>query len=317
MADFPVVKTVAVPDVTPIMSKHINNLENKVGITGSADTASLDYQVTDIRAKFNVDHDLTGAIHHRPGVWQIGTTPVTSDASELNKLDGAGANVTFTNLNSLVDGADIGVTLHRHNLYLGPINSSLMNSGGPYPNLNDSSKLHGFLCFWINSSATPVVLAPILPAGPKLHILPVGRDTVTGFTNLRIRYTLVGATLVDVSNRIWDLNNSNIGGFDWSASYANTYTYPTNPPNSGADKLYWGGTAASVECVYNNTGDGDALHFTVAGISSATQITEVVSNGGNQGFDHAMLGSMWVAGGFGNVGQKIVFTLDGNLVQLV
>jgi len=126
MPDFPVVKTVAVPNVTPIQVKHINNLEDKVG-TGTfvpdanadANVNSLDYQV---RARletttFNIDHDsVTG--HHKLGVWNIGATPVTSSAAELNKLTGTSANVNPANLNALTGGAEIGASLHSHGKYI-------------------------------------------------------------------------------------------------------------------------------------------------------------------------------------------------------
>ena len=45
MADFPTAKTNAVDNVTDVLAKHINNLENKVGIDNSTDTSSLDYKV--------------------------------------------------------------------------------------------------------------------------------------------------------------------------------------------------------------------------------------------------------------------------------
>ena len=45
MADFPTAKTNAVDNVTDVLAKHINNLENKVGIDGSTDSSSLDYKV--------------------------------------------------------------------------------------------------------------------------------------------------------------------------------------------------------------------------------------------------------------------------------
>jgi len=123
MPDFPVVKTVAVPNVTPIQVKHINNLEDKVG-TGTfvpdanadANVNSLDYQV---RARletttFNIDHDsVTG--HHKLGVWNIGATPVTSSAAELNKLTGTSANVNAANLNTLTAGSGSNASLlHSH-----------------------------------------------------------------------------------------------------------------------------------------------------------------------------------------------------------
>ena len=45
MADFPTAKTNAVDNVTDVLAKHINNLENKVGIDNSTDANSLDYKV--------------------------------------------------------------------------------------------------------------------------------------------------------------------------------------------------------------------------------------------------------------------------------
>ncbi len=47
MADFPINLTNAVDGDTLVLAKHINNLEGKVGINGSADSSSLDYKVAD------------------------------------------------------------------------------------------------------------------------------------------------------------------------------------------------------------------------------------------------------------------------------
>ena len=43
MPDFPVAKTNAVDNVTDVLAKHINNLENKVGIDGDPTVTSFDY----------------------------------------------------------------------------------------------------------------------------------------------------------------------------------------------------------------------------------------------------------------------------------
>jgi len=45
MADFPTALTGAVDNTTDVLAKHLNNLEEKVGIDNSADTDSLDYKV--------------------------------------------------------------------------------------------------------------------------------------------------------------------------------------------------------------------------------------------------------------------------------
>jgi hypothetical protein len=54
---FPTDKTVAVDGTTIIIAAHLNNLEDKVGITGSADTNSLDYKVHNHKAR----HENAGA----------------------------------------------------------------------------------------------------------------------------------------------------------------------------------------------------------------------------------------------------------------
>jgi len=53
MADFPTAKTEAVDNVTDVLAKHINNLEDKVGIDSSADTSSLDYKVNNILVPYS------------------------------------------------------------------------------------------------------------------------------------------------------------------------------------------------------------------------------------------------------------------------
>lgn len=69
----------------------IENLEDVVGITGSADTASLTYKLTNTSSS-NPGHKHTLA---------NGATDVTSTAAELNILDGATLSVTELNY---VDG---------------------------------------------------------------------------------------------------------------------------------------------------------------------------------------------------------------------
>ena len=45
MADFPTSKTDAVDNVTEVLAKHLNNLEDKVGIDGDTNENSLDYLI--------------------------------------------------------------------------------------------------------------------------------------------------------------------------------------------------------------------------------------------------------------------------------
>ena len=253
--------------------------------------------------KFAVDHDpLTG--FHRSGGWHIGSSIVTSSANEINRLTGVGATVTAANLTKLTDASTLAIgELHTHGSVGGNI-KSLMTPGTPYPNLNQTSKEKGFLVFWFDSSAN------------NLWILPRVKSTVT-LTTLRIRYSLSGATFVSATNDAWSFNNADIATIDWGGPLSTLYTFPTNPPNSSTDQLFWGLNNTYAECVYSATTAGDAVKFTLAGATSATQITaEVVSNGGNQGFDHVMLGMALIVGGFANAGQKIVFTLEGKILEM-
>ena len=45
MADFPTALTAAEDNVTDVLAIHVNNLEEKVGIDGSAVESSLDYKI--------------------------------------------------------------------------------------------------------------------------------------------------------------------------------------------------------------------------------------------------------------------------------
>jgi len=79
MADFPTVITNVVAGVTEIQAKHINNIEAKVGIDGSAVVTSLDYLLKNA-ASINPGHGHTLAA----------LTDVTALPAELNLLDLAG-----------------------------------------------------------------------------------------------------------------------------------------------------------------------------------------------------------------------------------
>src|SRR5574343_1208702 len=79
MADFPTVITNVVAGVTEIQAKHINNIEAKVGIDGSAVVTSLDYLLKNA-ASINPGHGHTLAA----------LTDVTALPAALNLLDLAG-----------------------------------------------------------------------------------------------------------------------------------------------------------------------------------------------------------------------------------
>jgi hypothetical protein len=95
MADFPTAKTEAVDNVTDVLAKHINNLEDKVGIDSSADADSLDYRIG------AVEDDLpTGDI--------VGTTDIqtltnkTLTSPKLN--EDVAVTITASQLNGLTTG---------------------------------------------------------------------------------------------------------------------------------------------------------------------------------------------------------------------
>jgi hypothetical protein len=317
---YPVTKTVAVSNVTPIQAIHLNNLEDKVGIDSDPNPVSLDYRV----GMMEVDHDPADG-SHRLGVWKIGAVPVTASGTEVNQaLDGISANVTFTNLNSLTGGADIGATLHQHALYAGVVNSSLMNAGGPVPNLNPGSTgwAQGFICFYFDTASTIIPSRGTAYPVNTLHMLATARGTLT---NLRVRVTISGGVFDTVMQDQWNANSAGISAFSYTP--VGDYTYPLQP-TGGTDRFYWGGQPGylgpggdnhNFEAEYSSTGSGDALHVSVTGGPSATtQITaEVVDQGGNQGFHLILLGSMVGSYGFGNIGQKVIFTLGGKLVQII
>jgi hypothetical protein len=78
---FPTDKTVAVDGTTVIVAAHLNNLEDKVGITGSADTNSLDYQAKNHKTR----HENAGAdeisVVGLSGLLADGQTPLAHKTS--------------------------------------------------------------------------------------------------------------------------------------------------------------------------------------------------------------------------------------------
>ena len=55
MADFPTALTAAEDNVTDVLAKHLNDLEAKIGIDGSAVTSSLDYKISQTSTKTYID----------------------------------------------------------------------------------------------------------------------------------------------------------------------------------------------------------------------------------------------------------------------
>jgi hypothetical protein len=74
--------------------------------------------------KFNVDHDpATG--FHREGLWHIGSTIVTTNATEINQaLDGIGGTVTAANLTKLTNSSTLSPgELHNHTTLSSRVNN--------------------------------------------------------------------------------------------------------------------------------------------------------------------------------------------------
>ena len=84
MADFPTAKTEAVDNVTDVLAKHVNNLEDKVGIDSSADASSLDYKVAQNTEK--VSFDSTSST-------KLGTIEEGADVTDATNVNSAGATM--------------------------------------------------------------------------------------------------------------------------------------------------------------------------------------------------------------------------------
>jgi len=119
MADFPTAKTEAVDNVTDVLAKHVNNLEDKVGIDSSADASSLDYKVAQNTEKVSFDStsstklgtieegaDVTDAANIASSIVGVTgkTTPI--DADTIPMIDSASSNslkeLTWANLKATI-----------------------------------------------------------------------------------------------------------------------------------------------------------------------------------------------------------------------
>lgn len=70
MADFPIALTGAVDGSTDVLAKHLNNLEEKVGIDGSEDTDSLDYLTKAAADPGHTHTDYSPTSHNHSGVYE-------------------------------------------------------------------------------------------------------------------------------------------------------------------------------------------------------------------------------------------------------
>jgi hypothetical protein len=111
MADFPTAKTEAVDNITDVLAKHLNNLEDKVGINSSADANSLDYKVTNTSST-NPGHKHSG---DSVGLTTSTTTNLTGllggDGSNIEQVtkptgDMVGTTDTQTLTNKTIDADD-------------------------------------------------------------------------------------------------------------------------------------------------------------------------------------------------------------------
>ena len=247
---------------------------------------------------FGVDHSMTDG-HHKYKGWYIGSDVVNSSANELNRLYGVGSSVTATNLTKLTDGTVLeSGELHGHNIKQF-VNSSI-RTAGKYPNLNSSSVLAGFLCVWYDTNTN------------RFWILPKSRATL----QLTLKVTLTGGNFSSTKAEAWDYNGAGISKATWGGD--GPYSFPTNPPNTGEDKFWWGNTANYFTAYFYGTGNGDSFYVTTSGTLEPSVQCElkVESNASNTGFDRVVLGSVPVAFGFGNVGQYVKFTLGGQVLEV-
>lgn len=91
MADFPVVLTEAVDGSTDVMAKHINNVEEKIGIDGSTDPNSLDYKVARKLDSANVSNDVSADAASTTKVPSVKTFKDYADSLVAGLLDYRGA----------------------------------------------------------------------------------------------------------------------------------------------------------------------------------------------------------------------------------
>lgn len=151
---FPTAKTNAVDNTTEILAAHINNLEDKVGIDGSADADSLDYKVSNVSGGH--DHDgvdsktlgnayafvagmsmlWRGTIANIPAKWAFENGAAISRATyatlfaNIGTIHGTGDGSTTFNLPDSRDKFIVGAKQDDSGIPKSNVTGSLLQTGG-------------------------------------------------------------------------------------------------------------------------------------------------------------------------------------------
>jgi len=351
MADYPVVKTVAVPNFTPIQAKHINNLEDKVGIDGDPSSASLDYRV----AELEIDHDsATGA--HREAIWRIGATPVVATGAEINQvISGAAAHphISMANLAILTTGpASDGSALHNHgspawikSVYTVPAPAYRQRIAVTGVEASDYALAHGVIYWWDDILKRLWIYAFNNYSGVDWAY---AQDPGTPAVNSGggFKYKIYGTDgLVDASNAIASFTGSALTNPPWigvgtvgitsfstpaGAPFA-AGVDPVYAPGWTSDRFYWSsgakmaGTAFEDPVLLNNCfylgymngTSGDHCYFNFgAGATKENIIVEVeclynANPNQHRNIRNVYLGRHLINSQFGDVGHRYKFRLDG------
>lgn len=352
MADFPVDKTNAVPEVTPIMAKHLNNLEGKVGKNNDPATTSLDYRIGMLDGQSTVlgakDHDpMDGS--HREGAWRIGTHAVQATGVDIDQVCAGAhldATVTEANLTSLTNGSDIGSVLHTHGVT--SVLKSLYDPIPPVLRYSDISNIHG-LTFWYeeaqfrlwviahNQTAEPWDTVKGIPWGPGD---PAPADPKQPYG--AIKFSITGATVVSCTSIT--LGNAlspwktpvdygvSLGVVSWTTlAYPNTVMPGINPNNKASDCFVWSTTLDPAwqsvlgnNCFYVGylaATAGDCFYIqlppTTVKANTTCEVEMVFNSTASMAnpIRDIRLGRAFLQGQFGYSGHKVKFGLDGVIYE--